>query len=637
MATNAPSSQNGAAPATAGDWLPTLHILDHTGRLIRADVRLTPDGLVIGQAPVGVYGEDTLELLDEALGDQCLQIRWDGFQVFITPLHEQASADQTGTPEDLDAASASAGLAAQPQADRTPFRLNGVPLENAQIWPWNVLLQAGAHYLQIAEPRNRLLPQAYGAARPPLAEKTQSNNQAQTNVGAPLADQFEITVTPGQLVLVPGKPMLVTVRVEYRNLSNRPQTAENLQLSFDGDLAEWVTPRQQLLPLNPGDAGERTFEVVVPTSSDCRASDYPMQVRARSQIGERSAAVRQVRWRVLPFTSQLLAIRPKLRRARKNARYSLDLRNTGNSPASYALSGDDDEQMLLLFFRPPKVVLQPGRSQVVDLEVRVRRRRWIGLAERRSFMVQADTQPQPGQAEIVRVGAESSNRPLLATFEQRPVIPFWAIALLLLVFMLIACTSYLYREPPAALLAPAFDDQRLYGILNSTATPLPTPTLPRLPLFTSTLTPAATLTPTAILSPTATFTPLPTLTPFPTLTPLPTPTLPPSPTSIPSLASLGICPPRYAPTFIEGKNGEPGELFVVYFDGVPVGGGSPLTDIVRPDGGYTAMLVIGDEQDGYHKVEIKQKDRVLAEFTCYLGATPTVPPRIVITIPTPEK
>ncbi len=614
-ATHYPGANSAQPPAdSSGDWLPVVRVLDHSGQPIQ-QLALTPDGLVVGRAPACPHGEQALTLLDESLGDRTIAIQWDGFEVSVA-LQPGGSAVPAEAP--AGKAPAGAGLA--------PFRLNGAPLITgaAQPWPWDTLIEAGTHYLQLEPPTAMLNLPAIQALVPARSEAPAGRPQLGSG---PLATQFSVVLAPEPLVIVPGKPIVLTVALEYRILPGQLQIAENVEVAIEGELARCVAPPARPLSFNPGESGVCTFEVLVPATSEYHAGWYAMRVCVRSLVGEGVAIARPARWQVLPFARSALGIRPRLRRARTRAQYAIDLRNTGNAPATYLLSGEDDEQMLLLDFARQNVVVLPGRREAIDLEVQVQRWRWLGAPERRSFVIQADVQAGAGQSALVAyAGGESSAKPLLATFEQRPVLPTWLIALVLVGLLFLSCMSYLYRELPATLLERAFDGQRLYGILKPTATAFPalvfppkTPTAPpaSTPTFTRTATPTETPPPTVI----------------PTVTPVPTDT----PTPVPTLAPLSVCPPRFAPTFLEGRDGEPGELFVVYFDGRPVGGGSPQSDIVRSDGTYTALLLIGDEPDGFHTIEIKQAERILASFTCYLGATPTVPPHIVIVVPTPGR
>lgn len=614
-ATQQPAVNNPLSPAaSSADWLPTVQVLDHSGQAI-LQVALTPDGLVVGRAPICPHGELPLILPDESLGSLVVAIQWDGFEVSVTL---QLQADPAAAP----AGNGPSG----PPAEIAPFRLNGVPLVSgaAQPWPWYTLMAAGAHYLQLDPPIATLQLPASSAQLPARVGVPVGSLQAG---GGPLATQFTVLPAPEPLAIVPGKPSALTVALEYLILPGQPQIAENIDIIIEGELSQCVAPAMHMLSFNPGDKAVCVFEVLVPATSEYQADWYLMHIHIRSSVGAGVEIRRQVRWQVLPFARSALGIRPKLRRGRTRAQYALDLRNAGNAPATYLLSGEDDEQALLLRFAQQDVVVQPGRREVIELEVQAQRWRWVGAPERRSFVIQAEAQPDPGQGGLSSAPAGEANpRPLLASFEQRPILPTWLIALVLIVLLFFSCTSYLYRELPATLLDRVFDGQRLYGILKPTATSFPALVLePKTP----TAPPASTPT----LAPTPTFTP--TLTPTATLAPTPTDTD--TPTPVPTLAPISVCPPRFAPTFLEGRGGEPGELFVVFFDGRPVGGGSPQSDIVRPDGRYTALLLIGDEPDGFHTVEIKQGKRVLASFSCYLGATPTIAPRIVIEVPTPAR
>ena len=285
---------------------------------------------------------------------------------------------------------------------------------------------AGASGAAAPEGRKRIrVPVEEGApARPagaPPASPAPPAQPAPRRAKGTDSRRIRVVLDADTLVLTPGQPAVVRV-----TLVNGGRTVDHYTVTVEGVPERWVQGPAAAPQLNPGERATVAITVLVPRAPESVAREYPVSVRARSRENSEESSAAPARWTVLPFAGTTLALAPARARGWRRARYAVTLRNTGNHPATYALSGTDDEQRLRYEFAEPQIRLGPGESSTVALRTRAPLR-WIGGAEPRAFTVRAE--PEAGDAPAV---APAAPQAVPGQFVHRALVPAWLPPLLLL-------------------------------------------------------------------------------------------------------------------------------------------------------------------------------------------------------------
>jgi len=234
------------------------------------------------------------------------------------------------------------------------------------------------------------------------------------------------------VTLTPGQPAVVSV-----TLDNSGRTVDHFSLSVEGVPETWVRGPAVPTQLNPGHRTTVPLTITVPRVAESLAGEYPVTIRASSKEKPSESGTATGHWTVLPFAQSLLNLTPSRARAWRKATLRATLRNQGNAPARYTLSGADEEQVLRCAFAEQQIPLTPGESQSVKL-VATGPIRWIGSTELRPFTVRAEASPIGG-------GATVPEPPLIAQgqFVHRAIIPTWLPPLLIIALLALA---YLWQQ-----------------------------------------------------------------------------------------------------------------------------------------------------------------------------------------------
>jgi serine/threonine protein kinase len=232
--------------------------------------------------------------------------------------------------------------------------------------------------------------------------------------------------------LTPGQPAVVSV-----TLDNSGRTVDHFSLSVEGVPETWVRGPAVPPQLNPGHRTTVPLTITVPRVAESIAGEYPVTIRASSKEKPSESGTATGHWTVLPFAQSSLSLAPSRARAWRKATLRATLRNQGNAPARYTLSGADEEQVLRCSFAEQQISLTPGESHSVKLAA-TGPVRWIGGTELRPFTVRAEVAPIGG-------GATVPEPPLIAAgqFVHRAIIPSWLPPLLIIGLLALA---YLWQQ-----------------------------------------------------------------------------------------------------------------------------------------------------------------------------------------------
>ncbi|MBV9821889.1 MAG: carboxypeptidase regulatory-like domain-containing protein [Actinobacteria bacterium] len=132
--------------------------------------------------------------------------------------------------------------------------------------------------------------------------------------------------------------------------------------------ASGVTSKPMLLPLFPDASGQVTLSVGVPPSYP--AGRHAVTIEVASVGAGLPSAYLDLDMLVAPRTELALSCRPQVARARRQARFLLQLANTGNVPLDVELTAADADRAVGTSFSPARLRIEAGTVAVCVLRVR---------------------------------------------------------------------------------------------------------------------------------------------------------------------------------------------------------------------------------------------------------------------------
>ncbi len=172
-----------------------------------------------------------------------------------------------------------------------------------------------------------------------------------------------VTADTDLLDLAPGGSAEVVLDV--RNTSS---IIDGVTTRVIGLPASGVTSRPQLLPLFPDASGQVTLSVGVPPSYP--AGRHAVTIEVASVGAGLPSAYLDLDMRVAPRMELSLTCRPQVARARRQARFVLQLANTGNLALDVELSAADADRAVSTSFTPARLRIEAGTVAVCVLRVR---------------------------------------------------------------------------------------------------------------------------------------------------------------------------------------------------------------------------------------------------------------------------
>jgi hypothetical protein len=251
------------------------------------------------------------------------------------------------------------------------------------------------------------------------------------------------------VVVVPGEEATITLTVR-----NDSDIVEAYEFEVLGECAPWTTVEPARLSLYPGTNENVTVLLRPPRSPDVPAGEKPLGVRVLPVERPATGTVSESTVVVAPFSVTDPELIPKRRRGWRSARYSVTLKNLGNTPVTASLSAADTEQQLR-FSQPEQVPeIEPGETEPTRLRARARKLIWFGKPVTRTFRVDLDPVPvQPVDPDV----PERHN--LDGEFVQLPLLPRWLLALLAALLALVLLWFMLVRPAITSAATQAADDK----------------------------------------------------------------------------------------------------------------------------------------------------------------------------------
>jgi hypothetical protein len=162
-----------------------------------------------------------------------------------------------------------------------------------------------------------------------------------------------------------------------------------------------VVSRPALLPLFPDASGQVTMSVGLPPSYP--AGRHPVTVEVASAGAGLPSAYLDLDLVVGPRPEFSMSCRPQLIRARRQARFAVQLTNSGNLPLDVELVAVDADRAITSAFRPARLRIEAGNSATCLLTVRGPRM-ITGAELDRTLTVQATARAAGPASELVPDG-----------------------------------------------------------------------------------------------------------------------------------------------------------------------------------------------------------------------------------------
>lgn len=189
--------------------------------------------------------------------------------------------------------------------------------------------------------------------------------------------------TDTQLLEVdPGSATVVVLDVV-----NNGEVIDGITARVIGLADECVTAHPALLPLFPDASGQITLSLAIP--NDHPAGRHPLIVEVVSHGAQAPSQFLDMDLDVTARPGLQLGAVPRVIRARRSARFVLELTNQGNVPLDVSLRAVDAERSTSAEFQPPTVRIAAGAVAPVLLRVRGPRM-FTGGEVDRTVIVQAD-------------------------------------------------------------------------------------------------------------------------------------------------------------------------------------------------------------------------------------------------------
>lgn len=236
---------------------------------------------------------------------------------------------------------------------------------------------------------------------------------------------------PGATEPVAGAPALRVAAGGTTSLvasvRNQTRLVEGYHVVVEGLPRGWWSVAPGTAGLLPFDAGAHyDAEVVVtihpPRTPAAEARSWPFRVVAtavsRPELSDSAPAAVEIE----PFAELAADARPEVALGRHQGLLTVHARNRGNAPARLVAAGVAPQERCTVVAPLEPVVVAPGRAGVIPVTAVARKRHWFGRPRDHRLALGAHVTGD----ELVAAP------PFSAVFRQRPVIPWWAALLVLL-------------------------------------------------------------------------------------------------------------------------------------------------------------------------------------------------------------
>jgi beta-lactam-binding protein with PASTA domain len=326
-------------------------------------------------------------------------LRWEptNFLPSVAAPAESESAHANGAAASPAPAEAP-GAAPAPAAARTPAGAGGHPMTPQDLDP-NVTLGP-----EMILPASGSGASGTGDQPPPGAAALSLRLPGEDGAGE---GEVTVAVAPGARATVLGL------------IRNQSDVVDNFDLSVRGLPEGWWTiapATAYLVPYGSGGTYEQEVQIHLhpPRTPQAQARPWSFEVVAVSRAygGEVAAAAATLTIGV--YTELATELRPERASGRLKARYVLTVHNKANARTEVDLEAADTDGECDFRFAEPRIALEPGNGMECPFTVFPPKQKWIGRSVDRQFQLNATP-----------VGAEGPVPPRMATFRQKPWLPWW--------------------------------------------------------------------------------------------------------------------------------------------------------------------------------------------------------------------
>ena len=207
--------------------------------------------------------------------------------------------------------------------------------------------------------------------------------------------------------IAPGEPGAVVVEVV-----NTGEVIDGISANVIGLPEECVSSTPALLPLFPSSTGQLTLSLTVPSTYP--AGRHPLTVELVSNGARVASQFLDVDLDVGPRPSMAVASTPRIIRARRSARFVLDVRNDGNLPLDVSLQAADLDRSAKVDLHPATAAARSGdgRPGAAARAWTAHAHRRRGRASRPGRRVRDARRPAPGRRPDRGFGAGARARDL---------------------------------------------------------------------------------------------------------------------------------------------------------------------------------------------------------------------------------
>jgi hypothetical protein len=234
------------------------------------------------------------------------------------------------------------------------------------------------------DPDDDLESQAFVAMAPQRPQAA-----AQPPAGAPVAaaaagmSASEAALEPVQrrLAMSPGERSTVQL-----NITNQSKIVEHYMLSVAGVPATWITIPTSGLELLPRQSGTLNVDIHPPRHTRTTAGIHTLDIALLNQAGQVVTQTR-VELEILPFENLVAEVRPNPYQSRSGGVMIVTVENHGNAQTDYHVTAVEASDSVDITVDPANASVAPQQSRENNLQLRPRKRNWIGDARRMNITI----------------------------------------------------------------------------------------------------------------------------------------------------------------------------------------------------------------------------------------------------------
>ena len=289
-----------------------------------------------------------------------------------------------------------------------------------EIWPAQTELRIGPYSMQWQ--KGQPLPLGSSATEGSSGSSThsaESERPPQTNSG-----EIEIVVDPASGTLDAGNRLNLQVM-----LINRGPIVEHVNVRLDQLPDSWTTFSENLVKLMPGGRGFIRVTLEPPHDSSAKSGDHAFEIIATPMSNPEAFVKANCILTIRPFVAQEVELTPRQLQDEELCR--VRIHNQGNENIRYLIRSYKEHGDLKIEPSESTLVVDAGRSQMLDLRVKAKKRPLLGAVKRQPFYVEV-------------ASADRSIELLQGELAIHPTIPLWVLYSIIIIAVTIGAFAFLW-------------------------------------------------------------------------------------------------------------------------------------------------------------------------------------------------